>query len=112
VSSNQRPSSQNRLILGLWGIPLGLMLYVVAIEVVIASAPRYSQGVRECVDLPWPVFAVLPYVVAILLVYLVSLFTTRCWKLRVLVLCAAVLTILLCSPVGIGLLRRDFIGKL
>lgn len=84
---------------------------MVSIACVILKAPRYQEGIRSCVDLPWPLYAMLPLSIAVAAAYGVTLLISRDGRRRIYLTSIAGLAIAICSPLFIGLLRRDFIGK-
>lgn len=92
------------------GILLGCVAYAIAFVVTITFAPRSPEGIREVVNLPWPVFAFLPSLLSFgfLPVACHDLATPRERFFVILLFSAAVGV---CTYFGIDLLRRDYIGK-
>jgi hypothetical protein len=74
--------------------------------------PRSAEGIRQCVAWPWPIYGALPTVVTCAIGLPVILFGFRLFPLQLAMLLAFEATIVVCSIVGIELLRRDYIGKL
>lgn len=110
MTAFERITRMRQVAAGASGALLGCVAYATAFIATIDTAPRQSENIRQVVDLPWPVFALLPSLLAFvpLLVALVSLpkWTTR--MSLILTYSAAVAAI---SYFGIDLLRRDYIGK-
>jgi hypothetical protein len=101
---------QSGIIAAAAGGPLGCFVYVVAMGLTIAWAPRRAENIRSVVDLPWPVFAILPTAISFA-VLLASWSVMRSQRLRLCLLATFGLAIAVCSYFGLDLLRRDYIGK-
>jgi hypothetical protein len=93
------------------GVPAGAIAYSIALWITMSAAPRYAEGVRSCVDLPWRVYAAAPTVAALVLSYSLVYLFVRPVRVRIAFLIVTGLTLVLCTAFGVALLSRDYIGK-
>jgi hypothetical protein len=92
-------------------IPFGAATYLAALVLVSGVVPRHSEGVRQCVSLPWMVFATLPWLLAAAISISGALFAARNARQRAAAVALLMLTIVVCNMLAVDLLRRDYIGK-
>lgn len=92
------------------GVSLGLVAYAVAFVVTMSVVPRKAEGIRNVVDLPWPVYVMLPATFAFLpLVILGLTVPKRNWSLFFIV--GFIMTVTALTNSGSELLHRDYMGK-
>lgn len=97
----------------LMGCFAGFIGYAFGLTLTLASVPRKEEGSRHIVDIPWEVFAWLPFSLAMIVGVVLSV-ALRVRRQRA-ALCFLVSTCLMigfCTLFSIQLLRRDYIGKL
>ena len=95
----------------LWCVPGGMLAYIFALTLVSSVVPRHSEGVRDVVAIPWPIFATIPWLTAAVLGTGLVVILLRGARTRLVAFLLLVITIAVCNSLAVGLLRRDYIGK-
>lgn len=110
----QSPKATNRAIspevaTGIGG-SFGILMYAVTFFLTMACVPRQSEGVRQVVDMPWPLYVALPTALAFVPLLVLGLTVPkRKWSSFFII--GFNLAIAASTCVGSDLLRRDYIGK-
>ena len=95
----------------LWCVPAGAVAYVFTLLMVASVVPRHREGIRECVSIPWAVFATLPWAAAAVLSGGIALLVVRGGQMRFAALLLLLITIAVCNTLTADLLRRDYVGN-
>lgn len=92
------------------GGSFGVVIYAAAYVLTMACVPRLSEGGRNVVDMPWPIYVSLPTAFAFLPLAVLGLtIPKRKWNSFFVV--GFNLAVAASTCIGSGLLRRDYIGK-
>jgi hypothetical protein len=93
------------------GVPAGAIAYCISLWITMSAAPRYAEGIRSCVDLPWAVYATVPTVAGLIFSYSLVFLFVRPVRVRIAFLIVVGLTLVVCTAFGMGMPSRDYIGK-
>ena len=103
------PGTPSCALVGLGG-SFGFLTYGAAFLFTMAVVPRVSEGVRNVVNLPWPVYVAIPTTMAFVALAAFSVLIPR-RKRSSFFIVGFNLAVAASTCVGSALLRRDYIGK-
>jgi len=104
-----KPATTSYTLVGLGG-SFGLLTYGAALLFTMAVVPRVSEGIRNVVNLPWPLYVAIPTTMAFVSLAAFSVLVPR-QKWSSFFIIGFNLAVAASTCIGSGLLRRDYIGK-
>ena len=97
-------------IIGGFGSVMGIAAYAIALVATMGLVPRRDEGIRQVVDVPWPVYVSAPALLAFGVLLVIAFWVPK-QKWSSYFIIGFNLAIAVCTSIASGLLRHDFIGK-